>query len=104
MRMGAKHPPALSIANGNYVGHIPAEFELNRSNKQIVALVSPCMSISTVTGGPCRTIKAHHYVVKNTEGPIVAMFPKDIADRVHVALIGNIKSGTSCCLQQAIRC
>lgn len=88
MREGTKLPPVLAIANGNYIGHIPTE--LNRTNEQMIALVSSCMSISTVTGGQCRTIKAHHYVIQNTEGPILTMIPRDLTERVRVALVGSM--------------
>jgi hypothetical protein len=43
-----------------------------------------------VTGGRCRTIKSHHYVVQNTEGPIVEMLPRDLSGRVRVTMVGNM--------------
>lgn len=85
------HPPVLAIANGNYIGHIPNEFaELNRTDEQAIALVSPCVSLSTVTGGKCRTIKLHNYVVRNTEGPITAMLPRNLSSRVRVTMVGSM--------------
>lgn len=86
-------PPPLSIANGNYIGHLPSELgELNRTDEQAIALLSPCMSLSTVTGGPCRVLKSHHYIVENTEGPIAEMLPRELRSRVRVAMVGSMTS------------
>lgn len=84
-------PPAYAIANGNFVGHLPQRFDrLTRTDEQAISLVSPCVSLSTVTGGRCRTIKSHHYIVQNTEGPIANMLPRDITSRVRVTMVGNM--------------
>jgi hypothetical protein len=81
----------MAIANGNFIGHIPSEFEsVTRTDEQVVALVLPCVSLSVVTGGRCRTIKSHHYVVQNTEGPIVEMLPRDLSGRMRVTMVGNM--------------
>jgi len=85
-------PPTLAIANGNYIGRLPERFNLSRTDEQAIALVSSCVSMSTVTGGPCQTIKSHHYIVENTEGPIVSMLPGDVVDRVRVAMTGCMTS------------
>lgn len=84
-------PPVNSIANGNYIGRLPSSFDsLTRTDEQAISLVSPCMSLSTVTGGACRTIKSHHYVVRNTEGPIADMLPRDLRSNVRVTMVGNM--------------
>jgi hypothetical protein len=85
-------PPTLSIANGNYIGRMPSQFSMSRTDEQAIALVSPCVSLSTVTGGPCRTIKSHHYIVRNTEGPIAEMLPRDVSTRVRITMVGCMTS------------
>ncbi|OWZ04148.1 hypothetical protein PHMEG_00023998, partial [Phytophthora megakarya] len=98
---GSKFPqkPVDSIANGNYIGHLPRRFQvMTRTDEQAVALVLPCVSLSVVTGGPCHTIKSHHYIVRNTEGPIVDMLPRDLSCRVRVTMVGHMTK------RQAIAC
>lgn len=84
-------PPCFAIANGNDIGGLPPRFTtLSRTDEQAVALVLPCVSLSVVTGGACKTIKSHHYVVKNTEGAIVEMLPRDVSSRIRVAMVGSM--------------
>ncbi|KAG1688846.1 hypothetical protein DVH05_003023 [Phytophthora capsici] len=86
-------PPTLSIANGNYIGRMPAKYaSLTRTDEQSIALVVPCVSLSTLTGGSCKVLKSHHYIVKNTEGPIVDMLPRDLTGTVRVTMIGSMTS------------
>ncbi|KAG4050576.1 hypothetical protein PC123_g14171 [Phytophthora cactorum] len=61
-------------------------------DEQAVALILPCVSLSVVSGGSCRTIKSQHYVVQNTEGPIVEMLPRDLSSRVIVSMVGSMTS------------
>lgn len=91
LRSNVKGPPSAAIANGNYIGHLPTRFNrLSRTDEQAVALMLPCVSLSVVTGGNCKTIKSHHYIVRNTEGPIVEMLPLDLEHRVRVTMVGSM--------------
>jgi hypothetical protein len=65
---------------------------LTRTDEQAVALVLPCVSLSVVCGGSYKTIKSHHYVVQNTEGPIVEMLPRDLTFRIRVTMVGSMTS------------
>jgi hypothetical protein len=76
----------LAIANGNWIGSYPND-ELPWIEEQLVALVSPCVSIKTVTGGSQRCLRSHHYIVKNTAGPILEMLQDQAASRVHVTMV-----------------
>ena len=64
----------------------------------MIALVSHCVLLSTVTGGSVQTIKSHHYVVENTEGPILTMMPRNISGRVRIAMVGAMTT------EQQARC
>lgn len=84
-------PPSFAIANCNYIGHLPSMFKaITRTDEQTIALVLPCVSLSVVTGGACKTIKSHHYVVQNTEGAIAEMLPRDLSSRVRVTMVGSM--------------
>ncbi|KAE9069513.1 hypothetical protein PF006_g29559 [Phytophthora fragariae] len=86
-------PPSAAIANGNYIGHLPTPFQtMTRTDEQAISLVLPSVSLSVVTRGLCRTIKSHHYIVRNTEGPIVEMLPRDLSHRVRVTMTPTIES------------
>ncbi|ETP29388.1 hypothetical protein F442_21457 [Phytophthora nicotianae P10297] len=82
-------PPAMAIANGNYIGWLPPHLStLSRTDEQCIALVSPCVALSTLTGGHCKGVESHHYIVKNTEGPVLGMLPRDLTNKVRVTMVG----------------
>ncbi|ETM31727.1 hypothetical protein L914_20753 [Phytophthora nicotianae] len=80
----------MAIANGNYIGWLPPHLStLSRTDEQCIALVSPCVALSTLTGGHCKGVESHHYIVKNTEGPVLGMLPRDLTNKVRVTMVGH---------------
>ncbi|KAG1694469.1 hypothetical protein DVH05_028660 [Phytophthora capsici] len=93
LRANGNSPPAMAIANGNYIGWLPPHLStLSRTDEQCIALVSPCVALSTLTGGHCKVVKSHHYIVKNTEGPVLDMLPRDLTNKVRVTMVGAMTS------------
>jgi hypothetical protein len=82
-------PPANAIANGNWIGDLPSEFQkYTRSDEQCLALMQACIYLATIVGNkPAKSICSHGYIIKNPDA-IINSIPKDITGVVRMTLVG----------------
>ena len=81
-------PPIYAIANGNYIGHLPDQFQdLSRSEEAAVALMVVCIYLSTIVSSHMSVINSHHYIIKNPD-PVIRCIPASTAGTVRVAMVG----------------
>ncbi|KAI9325027.1 hypothetical protein BDR26DRAFT_963681 [Obelidium mucronatum] len=84
--------PVEAIANGNWIGRLPSSFgDISRTTENVVSLMQPCLFLSTMFGSTSdngrKTIKSHHYVLKNSE-PVLRQVPADIGATFRFSFVG----------------
>ena len=85
-------PPINAIANGNFIGHLPKEFEdLSRSEEAAVALMIVCIYLSTIVSSKMTVVNSHHYIIKNPD-PMIRNVPASVSGTVRVAMVGAFTS------------
>jgi hypothetical protein len=82
-------PPVNSIANGNWIGYLPTEYQkFTRSDEQCLALMQASIYLSTIVGNePSKSICSHGYIIQNPD-TIISCIPKDITGVVRMTLVG----------------
>ncbi|KAI8842439.1 hypothetical protein BJ741DRAFT_705274 [Chytriomyces cf. hyalinus JEL632] len=82
--------PAEAIANGNWIGYLPAEFaNVSRTTESVVSLMQPCIYLSSVIGNSSRkTIKSHHYI-SVFDQPVLRHLPAMPWDHLRVTFVGS---------------
>ena len=84
--------PKLSIANGNYIGDI-GDIDilynlLNRTDETCLAIVNGVVYVTTAKNSKNKVQQHHSFAVRNTEGPVITMFPETVNPLVKVTMVG----------------
>jgi hypothetical protein len=81
-------PPINSIANGNWIGYLPKEFEgITRTEEQTVALMTLQIYLSTVIASDNKVLNSHTYCIKNPH-PILRYFSNDVVGKILFTIVG----------------
>ncbi|KAI9321952.1 hypothetical protein BDR26DRAFT_904500 [Obelidium mucronatum] len=89
---GKWHMPAEAIANGNWIGRLPAKFgNVSRTTENVVSLMQPCIYLSSIFGhgsdSNTRNINSHHYILKNS-APVLRSVPASIGSTFRFTFVG----------------
>ncbi|KAI9338184.1 hypothetical protein BDR26DRAFT_896345 [Obelidium mucronatum] len=91
-RSKSQHMPAEAIANGNWIGRLPAKFgDVSRTTENVVSLMQPCIYLSSIFGhgsdSNTRNINSHHYILKNN-APVLCSVPASIGSTFRFTFVG----------------
>jgi hypothetical protein len=85
---GTCKPPINAIANGNWIGYLPKEFEcISRTEEQAVALIILQIYLKTVIGSENKCLNSHIYLIKNSD-PILRSICHDVIGTILFTLVG----------------
>jgi hypothetical protein len=90
------HLPKNAIANGWFVGVVPAYLvALTRTEQAMVNLAIPSVYLSTVRGGENMVLRSHAYMLRARPGPVAAQLPRNVAAHGLIKVTAGEQQGES---------
>ena len=86
-------PPKFAIANGNFMGRLPCEFDdVTRTELAMTSLAQSSMFLSTVQGGRHKCLRSHSYSMKAVPGPPATLLPRNVVESaaIQVTIVGAL--------------